>query len=189
MRSERRTRPRSRRTSASESSRVDEPLADPGPRLVVRVDERPGGGRAGQQDADLLEDLADRGSDIHLGLGGRAPEPLRPLRRCSSGPREPGIAVARVDPTAREDVHARRERHPRHALEHEHLRPGRGSASLAATCVPLSFMGKSLGVLHATSPSDVPFREVVVASLETLAFAAATRTAPCVLSNAHSCRR
>ncbi len=37
-------------------------------------------------------------------------------------------------------------------------------------------MGKSLGVLHATSPSDVPFREVVVASLETLAFAAATRT-------------
>jgi diguanylate cyclase (GGDEF)-like protein len=37
-------------------------------------------------------------------------------------------------------------------------------------------MGKSLGVLHATSPSAVPFREIVVANLETLAFAAATRT-------------
>ncbi len=53
---------------------------------------------------------------------------------------------------------------------------GRQSVPLAATCVPLSFMGKSLGVLHATSPSDVPFRDVVVANLETLAFAAATRT-------------
>ncbi len=53
---------------------------------------------------------------------------------------------------------------------------GRHGAPLAATCVPLSFMGKSLGVLHTTSPSDVPFPEIVVANLETLAFAAATRT-------------
>jgi len=56
-----------------------------------------------------------------------------------------------------------------------HLR-SRHSAPLAATCVPLSFMGKSLGVLHATSPSDVPFSDVVVANLKTLAFATATRT-------------
>jgi diguanylate cyclase (GGDEF)-like protein len=53
---------------------------------------------------------------------------------------------------------------------------GRQSATLAATCIPLSFMGKSLGVLHATSPSQTPFDDVVVANLKTLAFAAATRT-------------
>ena len=53
---------------------------------------------------------------------------------------------------------------------------GRQSRGLAATCVPLSFMGRSLGVLHATSPSDTPFRDVVVANLKTLAFAASTRT-------------
>jgi diguanylate cyclase (GGDEF)-like protein len=52
---------------------------------------------------------------------------------------------------------------------------GRQSAPLAATCVPLSFIGKSLGVLHMTGPSGVPFREIVVANLETLALAAATR--------------
>jgi diguanylate cyclase (GGDEF)-like protein len=52
----------------------------------------------------------------------------------------------------------------------------RHGARLAATCVPLSFMGKSVGVLHMTSPSNVPPRETVVANLETLAFAAATRT-------------
>jgi len=53
---------------------------------------------------------------------------------------------------------------------------GRQSSGLAATCVPLSFMGRSLGVLHATSRSDVPFSDVVVANLKSLAFAAATRT-------------
>ena len=53
---------------------------------------------------------------------------------------------------------------------------GRQSAGLAATCVPLSFMGKSLGVLHATSASDTPFSDAVVANLKALAFAAATRT-------------
>lgn len=53
---------------------------------------------------------------------------------------------------------------------------GRQSVALAATCVPLSFMGKSLGVLHATAPSDAPFSDVVVANLKTLASAAATRT-------------
>jgi diguanylate cyclase (GGDEF)-like protein len=53
---------------------------------------------------------------------------------------------------------------------------GRQSAGLTATCVPLSFMGRSLGVLHATSRSDMPFSDVVVANLKTLAFAAATRT-------------
>jgi len=53
---------------------------------------------------------------------------------------------------------------------------GRQGTALAATCVPLSFMGKSVGVLHATSPSSAPFSEVDVANLKTLAFAAATRT-------------
>ena len=53
---------------------------------------------------------------------------------------------------------------------------GRQASPLAATCVPLSFMGRSLGVLHATSPIDAPFGDGVVANLKTLAFAAATRT-------------
>ncbi len=52
----------------------------------------------------------------------------------------------------------------------------RHDTSVAAACVPLSFMGKSLGVLHATSPSGTPLRDVVVANLESLALGTATRT-------------
>ncbi|HEX5046285.1 MAG TPA: diguanylate cyclase [Gammaproteobacteria bacterium] len=51
----------------------------------------------------------------------------------------------------------------------------RASAAVSAVCVPLSFMGKSLGVLHATSSVEEPLDEVNTAELETLAQHVGTR--------------
>lgn len=53
---------------------------------------------------------------------------------------------------------------------------GRASGPVSAFCVPLSFMGKSLGVLHATSSMQEPFSEAKITDLETLARNAAMRT-------------
>jgi diguanylate cyclase (GGDEF)-like protein len=53
---------------------------------------------------------------------------------------------------------------------------GRHENAVAAACVPLSFMGKSLGVLHATNRERAPFPDAVVANLETLALGTGTRT-------------
>jgi diguanylate cyclase (GGDEF)-like protein len=53
---------------------------------------------------------------------------------------------------------------------------GRHENAAAAACVPLSFMGKSLGVLHATSRERAPFPDAVIANLETLALGTGTRT-------------
>jgi diguanylate cyclase (GGDEF)-like protein len=46
---------------------------------------------------------------------------------------------------------------------------GREDGELAATCVPLSVSGRSIGVLHATTPVSRPVRPVEVARLEALA--------------------
>jgi diguanylate cyclase (GGDEF)-like protein len=53
---------------------------------------------------------------------------------------------------------------------------GRTASRASAVCVPLSFMGRSVGVLHATSSVDVPLEERRVVDLETLALHAGTRT-------------
>ena len=53
---------------------------------------------------------------------------------------------------------------------------GRLSGAVSAVCVPLSFMGKSLGVLHATSAVREPIEERKVVDLETLALNAGMRT-------------
>lgn len=45
----------------------------------------------------------------------------------------------------------------------------RAAGPSSAVCVPLSFMGSSLGVLHATAPTDMPLEDRQVADLETLA--------------------
>jgi diguanylate cyclase (GGDEF)-like protein len=55
-----------------------------------------------------------------------------------------------------------------------YLRP-RAAEQISAVCVPLSFMGKSLGVLHATSSVAEPLDEVKTAELETLAQHVGTR--------------
>ena len=47
--------------------------------------------------------------------------------------------------------------------------------AVSAVCVPLSFMGKSLGVLHATGSLQQPLDEVKAAALETLAQHVGTR--------------
>ena len=124
MRSDRRTSPRSCRTSASESRRSTRREPDVAPLGVVDPGQRPARGRAREQHAALLEDLADRRGDVHLRLGGRAAEPVCPLGRRRAGPRQAGLAVALVDAATGEDHHARRELHPGDAPEHEDLGPG-----------------------------------------------------------------
>lgn len=53
---------------------------------------------------------------------------------------------------------------------------GREGGPVSAVCVPLSFMGNSLGVLHATSSVAAPLQSRRVIDLETLALLAGTRT-------------
>lgn len=53
---------------------------------------------------------------------------------------------------------------------------GRAAGRVSAICVPLNFMGKSLGVVHATGPINKPLHEDDVVDLEALALHAATRT-------------
>lgn len=52
---------------------------------------------------------------------------------------------------------------------------GRASGPASAVCVPLSFMGRSLGVLHATSTVEAPIDKRKIVDLETLALHAGTR--------------
>jgi diguanylate cyclase (GGDEF)-like protein len=56
-----------------------------------------------------------------------------------------------------------------------HLR-GRPTGPASAVCVPLSFMGRSVGVLHATSSIEAPLEERKIVDLESLALHAGTRT-------------
>jgi diguanylate cyclase (GGDEF)-like protein len=52
---------------------------------------------------------------------------------------------------------------------------GRGSGSCSAACVPVSFMGRALGVLHATGPVGSPPSGDQIAQLTTLATQAGAR--------------
>jgi diguanylate cyclase (GGDEF)-like protein/PAS domain S-box-containing protein len=52
---------------------------------------------------------------------------------------------------------------------------GREQGACSAVCVPISFMGRSLGVLHATGPEGVPPRPEQVSQLTTLATQAGAR--------------
>jgi diguanylate cyclase (GGDEF)-like protein len=52
---------------------------------------------------------------------------------------------------------------------------GRAEGALSAVCVPVSIMGRSVGVIHATGPRLAPVEEDTVQSLETLAKLAGTR--------------
>jgi diguanylate cyclase (GGDEF)-like protein len=52
---------------------------------------------------------------------------------------------------------------------------GRSEEAVCAVCVPVSFMGRALGVLHATGPVSSPPGETVVERLGTLATATGTR--------------
>jgi diguanylate cyclase (GGDEF)-like protein/PAS domain S-box-containing protein len=52
---------------------------------------------------------------------------------------------------------------------------GRPEGRCSAVCVPISFMGRSLGVLHATGPEGAPLAEEQVAQLTTLATQAGAR--------------
>ena len=64
--------------------------------------------RAGEQDAALLEHLADGGADHRPGVASASPSRPRPLRGRRARPsRSSPIGVARVDRAAREGVHVR----------------------------------------------------------------------------------
>ena len=52
---------------------------------------------------------------------------------------------------------------------------GRSDEALCAVCVPVSFMGRALGVLHATGPASSPPGETVIERLGTLATATGAR--------------
>jgi diguanylate cyclase (GGDEF)-like protein len=52
---------------------------------------------------------------------------------------------------------------------------GRSQAQTCAVCVPVSFMGRALGVLHATGSGGTPPSETVIERLGTLATAAGAR--------------
>jgi diguanylate cyclase (GGDEF)-like protein len=52
---------------------------------------------------------------------------------------------------------------------------GRVEGTLAAVCVPVSIMGRTVGVLHATGPADVGFSTDTVQELSTLANLAGAR--------------
>jgi len=51
----------------------------------------------------------------------------------------------------------------------------RASGAVAAVCIPLSFMGRSIGVLHAAGPRSAPATEKQVAQLSSMAQQAASR--------------
>ena len=55
-----------------------------------------------------------------------------------------------------------------------HLR-GRASGACSAVCVPVSFMGRALGVLHTTGPAGTPLPAEKIAQLTTLAGQAGAR--------------
>jgi diguanylate cyclase (GGDEF)-like protein len=52
---------------------------------------------------------------------------------------------------------------------------GRGAEPLSAVCVPVTFMGRALGVLHTTAPADAPAGPAEVARLSAIASAAGAR--------------
>ena len=52
---------------------------------------------------------------------------------------------------------------------------GRPGGAVAAVCIPLSFMGRSMGVLHAVGPPHAPPSEKQIAQLGSLAHQAASR--------------
>ena len=52
---------------------------------------------------------------------------------------------------------------------------GREQGACSAACVPVGFMGRALGVLHATGPENVPPTAVQIAQLTTLATQAGAR--------------
>jgi diguanylate cyclase (GGDEF)-like protein len=52
---------------------------------------------------------------------------------------------------------------------------GRPEGALSAVCVPVSIMGRSVGVIHATGPQRAPTTDGTVQGLETLAKLAGTR--------------
>ena len=52
---------------------------------------------------------------------------------------------------------------------------GRESCAVSAVCVPLTFMGRSIGVLHATGTADAPPAPRVVSQLTTLGVLTGTR--------------
>jgi diguanylate cyclase (GGDEF)-like protein len=52
---------------------------------------------------------------------------------------------------------------------------GRPGGAVSAVCVPLSFMGRSMGVLHAAGPTNRPATDTMVAQLSSVAHQAASR--------------
>lgn len=52
---------------------------------------------------------------------------------------------------------------------------GREACPVSAICVPLTFMGRSLGVLHATAPAEQPLAPRVVSQLTTLGILTGSR--------------
>ena len=66
---------------------------------------------------------------------------------------------------------------------------GRAQGACSAACVPVGFMGRALGVLHATGPENSPPTAVQIAQLTTLATQAGARSEPSARSRRPSCRR
>ena len=86
------------------------------------------GARVRQQDAGLLEQLADRGhvrGERRLRLEVAAERIGGLDRRPHRARRERRVRVAGVDPAAGEDVHVRREGHGRRPVRQQRLQPGR----------------------------------------------------------------
>ena len=83
----------------------------------------------GEEDAGLLEQLADRGEERGEGDRRRQVATQRQRRRrppnATERPASAGSRVPGVDPAAGKDVGVRRERHRRRALRQEDLEPGR----------------------------------------------------------------
>lgn len=52
---------------------------------------------------------------------------------------------------------------------------GRAAGAVSAVCVPVSFMGRSLGVLHATGPAGMPLADELVTRVSTLGNQAGAR--------------
>jgi diguanylate cyclase (GGDEF)-like protein len=52
---------------------------------------------------------------------------------------------------------------------------GRPGGAVSAVCIPLSFMGRSMGVLHAAGPANLPASDQMVAQLSNLAHQTASR--------------